>query len=128
MHHLPGAGVTAAGRLADRWPGQVVALGGPLLLAGWIALAPTARILHLATGAPTMAGSFATAALNLGATAGPVLAGALLTAVSPFWIAAALVVAALALAVPLRTSLVTTVPTPAGPGAANTGRSPARRR
>ncbi|WP_431605665.1 Cmx/CmrA family chloramphenicol efflux MFS transporter [Amycolatopsis melonis] len=117
------AGVTAAGRLADRWPGRVVAWGGGLLLAGWVALAVTAhvpaalvglaftqgalsfavggtvitRILHLATGAPTMAGSYATAALNVGATAGPVAAGALLGAVSPFWLAAALVAAALLL-------------------------------
>ncbi|WP_103347747.1 Cmx/CmrA family chloramphenicol efflux MFS transporter [Amycolatopsis sp. CA-128772] len=115
------AGVTAAGRLADRWPGRVVAVGGPLLLAGWIALAvlPDAlpvlafaqgalsfavggtvitRILHLATGAPTMAGSYATAALNIGATAGPLAAGALFGVVSPFWLAAALIAAALAVA------------------------------
>jgi DHA1 family chloramphenicol resistance protein-like MFS transporter len=110
------AGVTAAGRLADRWPGRVVAVGGSLLLAGWAAMALGApalvglafvqgalsfavggtvitRILRLATGAPTMAGSYATAALNVGATAGPVLTGALLTTVSPFWVAAALVAA-----------------------------------
>jgi DHA1 family chloramphenicol resistance protein-like MFS transporter len=112
------AGVTAAGRLADRWPGRVVAVGGALLLAGWVTLAlvPAAlpvlafvqgalsfavggtvitRILHLATGAPTMAGSYATAALNAGATAGPLLAGALFGLLSPFWTAAALVAAAL---------------------------------
>jgi len=111
------AGVTAAGRLADRWPGRVLAIGGALLLGGWIVLAlvPTAlvalaftqgalsfavggtvitRILRLATGAPTMAGSYATAALNIGATAGPVLAGA----ANPFWVAAALVAAAIAVA------------------------------
>ncbi|UOX85918.1 MFS transporter [Amycolatopsis sp. FBCC-B4732] len=112
------AGITAAGRLADRWPGRVVTVGGPLLLAGWVALALTAhvpaafvtlaftqgalsfavggtviaRILRLAEGAPTMKGSYATAAFNAGATAGPVLAGA---AASPFWPAAALVAAAL---------------------------------
>ncbi|MDQ0295415.1 DHA1 family chloramphenicol resistance protein-like MFS transporter [Streptomyces sp. DSM 41037] len=33
------AGVTAAGRLTDRRPGLVVAVAGPLLLAGWPALA-----------------------------------------------------------------------------------------
>ncbi|WP_328646281.1 MFS transporter [Amycolatopsis sp. NBC_00348] len=90
------AGVTAAGRLADRWPGRVVTIGGFLLLAGWVVLALVpaalpvlaftqgalsfavgstviARILRLAAGAPTMAGSYATAALNVGAAAGPVL-------------------------------------------------------
>lgn len=122
------AGVTAAGRLADRWPGRVVAIGGPLLLGGWVALASAAevpvalvglafvqgglsfavggtvitRILRLATGAPTMAGSYATAALNVGATAGPVLAGA---AASPFWVAAALVAGALVVAGLVRNAL-----------------------
>jgi DHA1 family chloramphenicol resistance protein-like MFS transporter len=119
------AGVTAAGRLADRWPGRVVVIGGALLLAGWVVLALVAdvpaaliglaftqgglsflvggtvitRILHRATGAPTMAGAYATAALNVGATAGPVLAGALLGAgrTAPIWTAAALVALALAL-------------------------------
>ncbi|WP_370971111.1 MFS transporter [Amycolatopsis sp. cg9] len=112
------AGITAAGRLADRWPGRVVAAGGPLLLAGWVALALAAhvpavlvalaftqgslsfavggtviaRILRLAEGAPTMKGSYATAAFNVGAAAGPVLAG---TQARPFWAAAALVTAAL---------------------------------
>ncbi|MEV4147964.1 MFS transporter [Amycolatopsis sp. NPDC049691] len=108
------AGVAAAGRLADRWPGRVIAIGGALLLAGWVTLALTTdalvvlaftqgtlsfavggtvitRILREATGAPTMAGSYATAALNVGATAGPVLAGW----ANPFWVAAALVAAAL---------------------------------
>ncbi|WP_408630256.1 MFS transporter [Amycolatopsis mongoliensis] len=111
------AGITAAGRLADRWPGRVITIGGSLLLAGWVVLALTARvpaalvveaftqgalsfavggtvitrILHLAAGAPTMAGSYATAALNIGATAGPVLAGA----ANPFRVAAGLVAAAL---------------------------------
>ncbi|MET8999506.1 MFS transporter [Amycolatopsis sp. NPDC004169] len=112
------AGITAAGRLADRWPGRVVAVGGPLLLAGWLAAAlcahvpavlvtlactqgalsfavggtVIARILHLAEDAPTMKGSYATAALNVGATAGPVIAGAV---ANPFWPAAGLVAAAL---------------------------------
>ncbi len=127
------AGVTAAGRLADRWPGRVVAIDGVALLGGWIAAALTAhspaalvalaftqgassflvggtlitRILQLATKAPTMAGSYATAALNGGATAGPVLTGALLGAVSPFWVAAALVATALLLASALRGNFVT---------------------
>ncbi|MBE8521932.1 MFS transporter [Amycolatopsis sp. H6(2020)] len=134
------AGVTAAGRLADRWPGRVVAFGGVLLLGGWVALALTARnpaalivlafaqgalsflagstlitrILHLATGAPTMAGAFATAALNGGATAGPVVAGAVLAVVSPFWVAAGLIATALVLAVPLRSKLRSAAVTGAG--------------
>jgi DHA1 family chloramphenicol resistance protein-like MFS transporter len=125
------AGVTAAGRLADRSPGRVVAAGGGLLLGGWVTLALTAqhpaalvalafaqgalsfavgstvitRVLHLAAGAPTMAGSYATAALNLGALAGPVVAGAVLAVVSPFWVAAGLIAAALLPAVPLRGKL-----------------------
>ena len=115
------AGVTAAGRLADRWPGHVVAIGGPLLLAGWVVLALVpatlpvlaftqgalsfavggtliARILRLAAGAPTMAGSYATAALNVGAAAGPVL-GAV---APPVWTAAALVATSVVLAVGLK--------------------------
>ncbi|RRR98506.1 Cmx/CmrA family chloramphenicol efflux MFS transporter [Glycomyces terrestris] len=91
-------GVAAAGRLADRHWRRLLAWGGPLLLAGWaaLALAPGAllplapvlgalafgtgstligRIMAAARDAPTMGGSYATAALNVGATAGPVLAG-----------------------------------------------------
>ncbi|NED99318.1 Cmx/CmrA family chloramphenicol efflux MFS transporter [Phytoactinopolyspora halotolerans] len=97
-------GVNVAGRLSDHRPGVVVAAGGPLLLVGWIALAlmadyPVAvltlaftqgalsfavgstliaRVLHEAAEAPTMAGSYATAALNVGATVGPVMAAATL--------------------------------------------------
>jgi predicted MFS family arabinose efflux permease len=33
------AGVTVAGRLSDQHPGPVIAVGGPLLLVGWPALA-----------------------------------------------------------------------------------------
>jgi DHA1 family chloramphenicol resistance protein-like MFS transporter len=127
------AGVTAAGRLADRSPGRLVAAGGGLLLSGWVTLALTAqhpavlaalafaqgalsfavgstvitRILHLAAGAPMMAGSSATATatLNLGAMAGPVVGGAVLAVVNPFWVAAGLIAAALLPAVPLRGKL-----------------------
>ncbi|MGP9784214.1 Cmx/CmrA family chloramphenicol efflux MFS transporter, partial [Glutamicibacter sp. AOP12-B1-11] len=85
-------GVTLAGRLADRHSGAVLAFGGPLLLAGWVALALSAshpgaliillfvqgalsfgvgstlitQVLYAASGAPTMGGSYATAALNIG--------------------------------------------------------------
>ncbi|MEU5875299.1 Cmx/CmrA family chloramphenicol efflux MFS transporter [Glycomyces sp. NPDC047369] len=91
-------GVLAAGRLADRHWRALLAWGGPLLLAGWLALAliPVAllplafvlgalafavgstligRIMAAAQDAPTMGGSYATAALNVGAMLGPVLAG-----------------------------------------------------
>jgi len=93
------AGVTAGGRLSDVAPRPVVAVGGPLVLLGWwslntlgrepnvllplvfvlgalsFAVGSTliARIVHHAPGAPTMAGSYATAAFNIGATTGPLL-------------------------------------------------------
>src|SRR5690606_13879237 len=95
-------GVTIAGRMSDRQPGVVLAVGGPLLLAGWLALmvfagspaalfvlalaqgisafavggTVVALVLYAATGAPTMGGSYATAALNVGAAAGPALGAA----------------------------------------------------
>jgi DHA1 family chloramphenicol resistance protein-like MFS transporter len=90
-------GVTVGGRMSDVAPRPIVVIGGPLMVAGWwsldllgttpIVLLPLvfvlgalsfavgstliARVLHHAKGAPTMAGSYATAALNLGAVAGP---------------------------------------------------------
>ncbi|MCX4984888.1 MFS transporter [Streptomyces sp. NBC_00572] len=121
-------GITAAGRLSDRRPGLVLAVGGPLLLLGWPAVAlfadrPVvllglvlvqgtlsfalggtliARSLYAAAGAPTMAGAYATAALNVGATVGPLLAAATLGTsagpLGPFWAAAVLVAAALPVA------------------------------
>ncbi|HJB62234.1 MAG TPA: Cmx/CmrA family chloramphenicol efflux MFS transporter, partial [Candidatus Microbacterium pullistercoris] len=111
--------------LSDNRPGLVLALGGPFLLCGWIALAMLgahvvlllalvliqgtlafgvgstliARVLYAAQGAPTMGGSYATAALNIGAAAGPVLGGIGLLSgmgtVAPVWIAAALTALAL---------------------------------
>ncbi|GAA2466749.1 MFS transporter [Actinocorallia cavernae] len=124
------AGVGVAGRLSDRRPGLVVAVGGPLLLAGWPALAllahrPVAlltlvfvqgalsfalgstlitRVLYEAAHAPTMAGSYATAALNTGAATGPLLASATLagTDLGPLWVSGALVALALLIALPLR--------------------------
>ncbi|WP_440556213.1 Cmx/CmrA family chloramphenicol efflux MFS transporter [Streptomyces sp. SCPE 10] len=125
-------GVGVAGRLADRRPGLVLAAGGPLLLVGWPALAllahrPVAllalvftqgalsfalggtlitRVLYEAAGAPTMAGSYATAALNVGAAAGPLVAATALTGTlgdtGPLWASGALVAVALAVAVPVR--------------------------
>ena len=121
-------GVTVAGRLSDQRPGLVIAVGGPLLLLGWLALAVLAeeplallvlvfvqgslsfalgstlivRVLYEAAGAPTMAGSYATAALNVGAAVGPLLAAATLgTALGdlgPLWASGALVAFALLMA------------------------------
>ncbi|MEU5087627.1 Cmx/CmrA family chloramphenicol efflux MFS transporter [Streptomyces sp. NPDC021356] len=118
-------GVTVAGRLSDRRPGAVVAVGGPALAVGWPVLAVSAgepvallvlvfllgalsfalggtlitRALYEAPQAPTMAGAYATAALNVGATAGPLIAaGTLGTAagdLGPLWTSGALVAAAL---------------------------------
>lgn len=128
------AGVTIAGRLADRRPWQVIMVGGPALLAGWIALALAAaqpvalivlvlvlgtlsfgvgstliaRALYAAAGAPTMGGAYATAALNVGAAVGPAVAGLSLGTglglQGPAWIAAVLVAVALVLSWCLRTA------------------------
>ncbi|TDB88592.1 Cmx/CmrA family chloramphenicol efflux MFS transporter [Actinomadura sp. 7K534] len=126
------AGVTIAGRLSDRRPGLVLAAGGPLLLAGWPAMAllagePVAllvlvfvqgtlsfalggtlitRVLYEAAGAPTMAGSYSIAALNTGAAAGPLIAAATLGTgageLGPLWTSGLLVAVALLLALPFR--------------------------
>ncbi|GAA2232090.1 Cmx/CmrA family chloramphenicol efflux MFS transporter [Streptomyces nogalater] len=118
------AGVTAAGRLADRPADRrarpVLPLAGAALLAGWTALALAAgrpgvavalvpvlgllafgvgstlvaRVLYEAADAPSLAGAFATSALNVGATLGPVLGGAALDGGfghrSPVWVSALL--------------------------------------
>jgi len=94
-------GVTAAGRLGDRYGPTAVGLGTPLLVVGWLAMVPgstdgvaiwlltallgalsfgvgsvlIARVMAQADGAATLGGSFATAALNVGAVAGPLLCG-----------------------------------------------------
>ncbi|KOV21769.1 chemotaxis protein [Streptomyces sp. XY431] len=126
------AGVTVAGRLSDRHPGPVVAVGGALLLVGWPALAlladrPAAllalvfvqgalsfalgstlitRVLYEAAAAPTMAGSYATAALNTGAVVGPLVAATTLGTAAgnlgPLWASGLLVLVALLVAFPLR--------------------------
>ncbi|WP_270366062.1 Cmx/CmrA family chloramphenicol efflux MFS transporter [Microbacterium algeriense] len=131
-------GVTVAGRLSDRRPGVVLAVGGPLLLASWIVASTVAahpvallasvfvqgvlsfgvgstviaRVLYAASGAPTMGGSYATAALNTGAALGPVL-GALALAdgagpLAPFSVAAALTASALLLLLVFRRTLAPT--------------------
>ncbi|GGP55167.1 Cmx/CmrA family chloramphenicol efflux MFS transporter [Streptomyces calvus] len=128
-------GVTLAGRLSDRRPHLVVAVGGPSALIGWPALALLAdrppallalvfvlgalsfalggtlitRVLYEAAGAPTMAGSYATAALNAGAAVGPLAAGATLGGpageLGPLWTSAFLVLVTLLVAYPLRAAL-----------------------
>ncbi|NUW38419.1 MFS transporter [Nonomuraea sp. SMC257] len=122
------AGVTAAGRLADTRPRPLLAAGGVALVAGWAVLGAAAgspvavavlvltqgalsfavgstlvsQVLYAATQAPTLAGSFATAAFNVGAAAGPWLGGITIGAGlgyrSPVWVSASLVAAALAVA------------------------------
>ncbi|WBP92289.1 MFS transporter [Mycolicibacterium neoaurum] len=113
-------GVRLAGQLSDDRPGTVMFTGGPLLVLGWVLLGTWAghpwvllvlvfgqgvlsfavgttlitRVLYAASGAPTMAGSYATAALNLGAVCGPAVAGLTLTSpagpLGPVWTAAVL--------------------------------------
>ncbi|MFK4546964.1 putative MFS family arabinose efflux permease [Streptomyces tendae] len=125
-------GVTVAGRLSDRRPAAVLAVGGPLLLIGWPTLAVLAdrpvalltvvfvqgalsfalgstliaRVLYEAAGAPTMAGSYATAALNVGAVVGPLVAASTLGTATgdlgPLWASGFLVAVALLVAFPFR--------------------------
>ncbi|MFD5467241.1 Cmx/CmrA family chloramphenicol efflux MFS transporter [Kitasatospora sp. NPDC127059] len=141
------AGVTVAGRLSDRRSGLVVTACGPLLLVGWPTLAVLAdrpaallalvfvqgalsfalgstlitRVLYEAAGAPTMAGSYATAALNAGAVAGPLVAAAGLGTAAgdlgPLWASGLLVAAALLVAIPARGVLAArqTTPPPSTP-------------
>ncbi|MFD8495929.1 Cmx/CmrA family chloramphenicol efflux MFS transporter [Amycolatopsis sp. NPDC059657] len=117
------AGVNLGGRLADRGTPRLLPIA---LLAGWVLLALTAgnavaalllvfvqgtlsfavgsmliaRVLYAAPDAPTLAGGFATAALNVGAAAGPLLGGLALGAGfrAPLWVSAALVLGYLVLA------------------------------
>lgn len=124
-------GVSTAGCLSDARPRIVIVGGGSLLVFGWVALAllatnPVAllvlvltqgvlgfavgstlitRVLYSAGDAPTMAGSYATAALNMGAAVGPILAAAALSvtpgALGPVWVAVIATATAVVLAVPL---------------------------
>lgn len=118
-------GVTVAGRFADARPVPFLLAGAAALLAGWVLFAlsagnPVAAVvlvlvqgalsfgvgsalitqaLYAATGAPTLSGGFATAALNVGAAIGPVGGGVALSAGlghrSPLWVSALLVALAL---------------------------------
>ncbi|BCL13730.1 Cmx/CmrA family chloramphenicol efflux MFS transporter [Micromonospora sagamiensis] len=115
------AGVTLGGRLSDSQPMRLLVPGGLALLAGWLLFAVTAehasvvfllvfvqgtlsfavgstlvaRALYAAVDAPSLGGSFATAALNVGAAVGPLLGGAAIGAGlgyrSPLWVSALLV-------------------------------------
>ncbi|MEV6282640.1 Cmx/CmrA family chloramphenicol efflux MFS transporter [Kribbella sp. NPDC051770] len=122
------AGVTLAGRYADRRAYGVLAAAGIALLLGWCAFAwaahlPAAAVplvflqgllsfgvgsalisLALSAGAesPVLAGGLATAALNVGAVLGPLAGGAAITAAgdrAPLWCSAALTGIALVTAV-----------------------------
>lgn len=125
-------GVTVAGRIAGTRPAALIGFGTAGLLLGWAALALTAgspaatlvlvlcqgalafatgtalitRVVHLAPDAPTMAGSFATAAFNVGAALGPWLGGLAIGAGlglrAPLWVSALLTAGALGLAAVLR--------------------------
>lgn len=122
------AGVTVAGRLSDARPALVLVPGGLALLVGWLLLAASAgnpvpavvlvlvqgmlsfgvgstlitRALYEATEAPSLGGSFATAALNVGATLGPALGGLTIGVGlgyrSPVWTSALLVALAFTVA------------------------------
>jgi DHA1 family chloramphenicol resistance protein-like MFS transporter len=95
------AGVTIGGKFADSNPMRLLGIGAVALLAGWLLFALTSGIpvvgfifmfiqgtlsfavgstlitqaFYSASGAPTLASGFATAALNVGAAAGPALGG-----------------------------------------------------
>jgi predicted MFS family arabinose efflux permease len=99
-------------------PHLLLGLATPLLLVGWLALALVAthplllvlvfvqgllafavgstliaRVLYVASEAPTMGGSYATAALNIGAAAGPAVGALALPGsgvLGPVWVAAVL--------------------------------------
>ncbi|MFE0382073.1 Cmx/CmrA family chloramphenicol efflux MFS transporter [Streptomyces inhibens] len=119
-------GVGVGGRLADTRPVPLLVTGGVALLIGWAVLALAAgspavavvlvfvqgtlsfavgstliaQALYAATGAPTLAGGFATAALNVGAAIGPWWGGAALGMGfgyrGPVWVSVLLVALALA--------------------------------
>ncbi|GAB3745265.1 MFS transporter [Amycolatopsis oliviviridis] len=120
-------GVTVAGRTGDGELNRGLVLALCALPVGWAVLAATgaqpialfvvatvqgglsffcgstlvARVMHVAPGAPTLAGSFATVALNAGAFLGPVLAGLVTGATGDYrhaaWVSAALTVVPLLL-------------------------------
>ncbi|GAB3145754.1 MFS transporter [Micromonospora sonneratiae] len=114
-------GVTVAGRMSDAQPMRLLVPGGLALFVGWLLFTLTAdhaaaafllvfvqgtlsfavgstlitRVLYAAGEAPSLGGSYATAALNVGAAVGPLLGGAVIGAGlgyrSPLWVSALLV-------------------------------------
>lgn len=121
------AGVTVAGRYADRRGHRPAFVAGGILLLGWSAFALTceyvvpsvvlvllqgalsfavgstliAYALYAGSQSPVLTGGLATAALNVGAAAGPVLGGLAIDASGfrgPLWVSAALVATALCVA------------------------------
>lgn len=116
------AGVALAGRYSDRRPGLVVAVGGLLLMRlGSLADKPAAllvlvfaqgalsfalgstlitQVLYKTVSAPTMAGSYATAAVI---AAGTLSGGA--GELGPLWASGLLVAVALLVALPFRDAL-----------------------
>ena len=118
------AGVTVAGRYADRRNDRLVLVAGGILLVGWCTFALTAASvvptvllvllqgglsfavgstliaysLYAGSATPVLTGGLATAALNVGAAAGPLLGGPAIEAAGfrgPLWVSAALVGVAL---------------------------------
>jgi predicted MFS family arabinose efflux permease len=121
------AGVTLAGRYADRRDPRLVFVAGSTLLLGWCVFALTASVpaaavvlvvvqgllsfavgstlisyaLYAGSESPVLAGGLATASLNVGAALGPILGGAAITLTdyrAPLWVSALLVGPALCLA------------------------------
>jgi MFS transporter, DHA1 family, chloramphenicol resistance protein len=121
------AGVTVAGRYADRREHRLVFVAGSTLLLGWCVFAVTAStptatvvlvftqgLLSFAVGStlisyalyagaesPVLAGGLATASLNVGAALGPILGGLAITRTdhrAPLWVSALLIGTALGLA------------------------------
>ncbi|MGW1340205.1 Cmx/CmrA family chloramphenicol efflux MFS transporter [Kribbella sp. NPDC002412] len=120
------AGVTIAGRYADRRATRPVFVAASTLLLGWAVFALTASLpalaivlvfvqgllsfavgstlisyaLYAAPESPVLAGGLATAALNVGAALGPALGGAAITLTDyrgPLWVSAVLISTALCL-------------------------------
>lgn len=122
-------GVTVCGRVIDSRPAALTAAGLVSLTLGWVLLACTAgspvavtalvtvqgmlafgtgtalisHVFRLADGAPSLAGSFATAAFNVGGALGPWLGGLAIGAGygfrAPLWVSALLMLLALGAAV-----------------------------
>ncbi|MFB7558543.1 Cmx/CmrA family chloramphenicol efflux MFS transporter [Streptomyces brevispora] len=146
-------GVTVCGRIIDSRPDALTAAGLVSLAAGWALFAWTAgspvvvvalvlvqgmlafgtgtalisQVFRLADGAPTLSGSFATAAFNVGGALGPWIGGRAIDAGfgfrSPLWVSALLMILALGTAGAARACRPAPAPAPGpalrpGPGRA----------